>query len=406
MFTGYYKTARSNMRASRFRTYLTMLGVVIGVSSVIIVVGLGAGLKQQVTGQVSHLGNNVLTVRPGKLVSGSGDKQNVNLLAFLNASTLTDGDINSLDKLSSLNKVVPINFVTSSARSDSLQLDNVSVIGSRAALADMFGLKTKYGDFLSDQTGGVKVAVIGSAISDKYFSVLNPIGHTLTIADQTFVVKAVLEPTSTGALAASQIDFNSAIIIPYDVSKDIANGKTNLLQILAQVKDGVSSDQASKDIHDVMVKDHGGAEDFTVLKQQQLIKLIHGVIGNATNFITAIAAISLLVAGIGIMNIMLASVAERTREIGIRKAIGATDRQILNQFFAEGLALSLVGGVVGILIALLACQLLRLYTSLHPTINVYIVLLSVAVSITIGVVFSIIPALKAARKNPIDALRG
>jgi putative ABC transport system permease protein len=406
MFTGHVKAAWGNLRASRFRTYLTMLGIVIGVSSVITVVGLGEGLKHQVTGQVSHLGNNVLTVRPGTLISGSGDNQNVNLLAFLSASTLTDGDVNSLDQLGSLNEVVPVNFVTSSAKSDNLQLDNVSVIGSRGGLADLFDLKTKYGDFLNDSAGGAKVAVVGSDLANKYFTELNPIGNTITIGGQTFVVKAVLEQTSTGALAASQINFNSAIIIPYDVSKDIAGGKTNILQILAQTKDSTTTTKAVTDIHDVMVKDHGGAEDFTVLKSQQLLKLVNGVIGNATNFITAIAAISLIVAGIGIMNIMLASVAERTREIGIRKAIGATDRQILAQFFAEGLVLSVFGGLLGILVAVIASEILRLYTNLHPVINVYVVALAVAVSISIGIAFSIIPAVKASRKEPIDALRG
>jgi putative ABC transport system permease protein len=406
IWQGNIKSAWANLRASRFRTYLTMLGIVIGVSSVITVVSLGEGLKHQVTGQVTHLGSNVLTVRPGNLISGNGDKQNVNLLAFLSASTLTDGDVNSLDKLGSLNEVVPVNFVTSSAKSDNLQLDNVSVIGSRAGLADLFDLKTKYGDFLNDQAGGAKVAVIGSDLANKYFTVLNPIGNTLTIAGQTFVVKAVLDETTTGALAASQINFNSAVIIPYDVSKDVAGGKTNLLQILAQTKNNATPDQASKDIHDVMVKDHGGAEDFTVLKQTQLLRLVNGVIGNATNFITAIAAISLIVAGIGIMNIMLASVAERTREIGIRKAIGATDRQILSQFFTEGLVLSVFGGILGIVIAVIASQILKLYTNIHPAVNYYVVLLAVAVSITIGVVFSVIPAIKAARKEPIDALRG
>lgn len=406
MFTGYFKSALANLRSSRFRTYLTMLGIVIGVSSVITIIGLGEGLKQQVTGQVNNLGSKVLTIRPGKLVSGSGNNQTINLLAFLSTSTLTDGDVTSLDKLPSLSQVVPVNFVTSSAKSDSAQLDNVSVIGSRPELAKMYGLTTQLGDFLTKQTSQDKVAVIGSDVAGKFFSVLNPVGHTLDINGTQFLVRAVLDKTNTGALATAQTDFNSAIIIPYDVSKAIASDKTNLLQILAQVKNDTNTDQTVKDMTNVLKEGHGGTDDFTILKQQQLLKAINHTIANATNFLTAIAAISLLVAGIGIMDIMLASVAERTREIGIRKAVGATNRQILVQFFSEGLVLSAAGGILGIIVALIAAQLLKLYTDLEPLVNVYIVILAVAVSVSIGVIFSIIPAVKASRKEPIDALRG
>jgi ABC-type antimicrobial peptide transport system permease subunit len=406
MWAGHVKTALANLRASRFRSFLTMFGIIIGVSSVITLVSLGEGLKHQVVGQVSRLGGNVLTVRPGKLVSGSGDKQTINLLALFSASTLTDGDVSSLDKIGSLQRVVPVNFVASSAKSDSTQLDNISIIGTRPGLADMLSLKSKYGDFLTDQTSNTKVAVVGEDVANKFFNVINPVGHSVTISGQTFIVRGVLSHVDTGVLAAAQTDFNSAVIIPYEVSKDIAAGKTNILQILAQAKDGSNVDSAITDMRNKMSQAHGGSEDFTILKQAQLLKLVNGVIGNATNFITAIAAISLLVGGIGIMDIMLASVAERTREIGIRKAIGATNRQILVQFFTEGLMLSVGGGFMGIILALIATQALKLYTSLPTVINIYVIILAVTVSISIGVIFSIIPALKAARKEPIDALRG
>lgn len=406
MFAGHVKSAIANLRASRFRTYLTMLGIVIGVSSVITVVSLGEGLKHQVTGQASQHKGNVLTVRPGKLISGSGDKQTVNLLAFLSTSTLTDSDVASIEKIQSIEKTTPVNFVSSSAKSDNLQLDNVAILGTKPALADVYGLNTQFGDFLTPQTAETKVAVIGSDVASKFFTVLNPVGYTLSIGGESFIVRAVLEPTNTGVLAAAQTDFNSAVIIPYDVSKAITGGKTNILQILTEAKDSSTADQAIKDVRGVLTQAHGGNEDFTVLRQAQLLKLVNHTVGNATNFLTAIAAISLLVAGIGIMNIMLASVAERTREIGIRKALGATNRQILNQFFAEGLVLSVGGGIIGVIVALIATQILKIYTSLQPATNVYVILLALAVSVIIGIIFSIIPALKAARKEPIDALRG
>lgn len=405
MFSGHFKAATANLRAARWRSALTMLGIIIGVSSVITVVSLGEGLKNQVVGQVNQLGSNVLTIRPGKLVSGGGDNQNLNLLALLSASTLSDKDIGSLDKLSSLQSVVPVNFVTSGVLSDQTQLDNISVIGTRPDLARMLGLNTRLGDFLTDQNTNDHVAVIGSDVADKLFSVINPIGHTIDIAGQSFAVQAVLEPASTGLLAAAQTDFNSAVLIPYQPSKALTHGQTNLLQILVQAGNGISIDQASQGTRQTLLNNHDGLENFTILKQYQLLRLVNGVINNATGFIAAIAAISLLVGGIGIMDIMLASVAERTREIGIRKAIGASNRQILAQFFTEGLILSLVGGLLGIVLALLATQALKFYTSLHPLINVPVVILAVAISVLLGIIFSIVPALKAARKHPIDALR-
>ena len=143
-----------------------------------------------------------------------------------------------------------------------------------------------------------------------------------------------------------------------------------------------------------------------MLKQDELLGIVSGVVDTATRFISAIAAISLLVGGIGIMDIMLVSVTERTREIGIRKAVGATNRQILNQFLVEGLALTIVGGVIGVILSLLINVGLKIYTDWQPVINIPIVVLAVAVSVAVGVIFSITPALKAARKDPINALRG
>ena len=142
------------------------------------------------------------------------------------------------------------------------------------------------------------------------------------------------------------------------------------------------------------------------MKQDELLGIVSGVVDTATRFISAIAAISLLVGGIGIMDIMLVSVTERTREIGIRKAVGATNRQILNQFLVEGLALTIVGGVIGVILSLLINVGLKIYTDWQPVINIPIVVLAVAVSVAVGVIFSITPALKAARKDPINALRG
>src|SRR3990167_6653428 len=404
MWTGHIKAAIASLRTSRWRSSLTMLGIVIGVSSVVTIVSLGEGLKQQVIGQIGRLGPDVITIRPGKLVSGP-DGSSFNLLALLNTSTLSDDDVAALSKLGSLPTVLPVNFVTSTATSTEAELNNISVIGTGPQMPQMLGLSTNLGDFFDAKAANEKVAVIGPDVAGKLYGVLNPIGHSVSVAGQDFIVRGVLNPSSTGLLVAAQTDFNSAVLIPYQPSKEIVGGKTNLLQILIQAGPNASPDQAIKEAHEVLLKTHQGAEDFTILKQHQLLKLVNGVINSATTFIGSIAAISLLVGGVGIMNIMLASVSERTREIGIRKAVGATNRQILVQFFSEGLVLSSLGGFLGIMAALLVNVAFRLYTSLDPVINWTVISLAIVITIGIGIIFSTAPALKAARKHPIDALR-
>jgi putative ABC transport system permease protein len=177
------------------------------------------------------------------------------------------------------------------------------------------------------------------------------------------------------------------------------------LQILIKSKSKNLNELVAKSRH-TLLKTHKGQEDFTVLKQYELLNIAGSTVNSLTRFISAIAAISLIVGGISIMDIMWVSVSERTREIGVRKAIGATDRQILNQFLVEGSVLSITGGVIGIIVSWIINLLLKIYTNLHPAITIPIMVLAVGVSVGVGITFSVAPALKAAHKRPIDALRG
>ncbi|HSX18432.1 MAG TPA: ABC transporter permease [Candidatus Saccharimonadales bacterium] len=407
MWSGNVKTAIANLRSSKWRSLLTMMGVIIGITSVVTIVSLGEGLKHQVVGQINNLGSDVLTVRSGKLVSrdAGGEISGLNVLAFLNSSNLTAKDVAALSSLSFVSDVTPIDFVTSSASSDSNAVNNAYVLGTSPTILDLLHQKIQYGEFFTKSDSGQKFAVIGSNVAHKLYGELNPTGHTITIAGQDYIIHGVLAPSSGGLLSVGETDFNSSVLINFDQAISLANGGTNILQILLKSKD--SDTQATiNQIYKTLLGSHQGQDDFTVLRQEELLSVVTGVVNNLTGFISGIAAISLLVGGIGIMDIMLVSVSERTREIGIRKAIGATNRQILNQFLVEGLALTLGGGLIGVIMSLLVFAFLRLYTNLHPIITVPIMLLAVFVSIAVGVIFSIAPALKAARKDPINALRG
>jgi putative ABC transport system permease protein len=232
--------------------------------------------------------------------------------------------------------------------------------------------KVEFGSFFDEDSSDKNVAVIGANVAHSLFGELNPVGQTIHIRGSDFIVHGILQPTSGGLASVAETDFNSAVFIPQLAALDLSNNKTNILQIL--------------------IKSKSGQLDQTV--------------GSVTRFISAIAAVSLLVGGISIMDIMWVSVTERTREIGIRKAVGATNQQILNQFLVEGSLLSVLGGIIGIVVSLIINGLLRLYTSLHPAITIPIMILAVVISVSVGIIFSVAPALKAARKRPIDALRG
>lgn len=403
MWTGNFKTALASLRESRWRTTFTMLGIIIGISSVVTVVSLGEGLKQQLTGQINQLGKNVLTVRPGHL-SSNGSLGS--LYSFLAPSTLTTSDVASLNHIKGVTNVAPIEFVTSTIKDDTREMDNVFVAGTTANLSKILHQQITYGGMFNDNEDPNNFAVIGREVATHLFEEFNPVGETMHINGEDFVVHGVFAPSAGSLLSLSQADLNSSVFIPATAAEVLTKDRTNILQIFVQLDPKANRDAVIGRINKILTRNHNGDQDFTVLKQEQLRSVSDQLVNSATGVISGIAAISLLVGGIGIMNILLVSVSERTREIGIRKAIGATNRQIMNQFLAEGLVLSIGGGVIGIGVSYLINLLLRLYSGWKPIISPPILFLAVAVAVAAGIIFSLAPAFKAARKNPITALRG
>lgn len=403
MWRGNLKTALASLRASKWRSLLTMMGVIIGISSVVTVVSLGNGLKHQIVGQIDQLGSDVLTVRSGKLTNQTSGASNLNILGFFTPSNITPADVTAISKVPSAQEVVPFDFITNTVKSNNVETNSVSVLGTTPAIQKLMAQKMAYGSFFTDDNKGKSYAVIGTDVAHQVFGEFNPVGKTLQIEDQDFIVRGVLEPTSGGMLSVAQTNFDTAVLIPFDLAQKLAGGHNNILQVLFRAKDG-NTTTARAEVQKALIATHGH-EDFSILKQDQLLSVADGVVNKITGFVSVIAGISLLVGGIGIMDIMLVSVSERTREIGLRKAVGATNRQILSQFLVEGLVLSVGGGLIGIATSLLINFGLRVYTNWQPIISLQMLLVAVSVSVGIGIIFSTTPAIKAAKKDPIEALR-
>ncbi len=405
---GNLKSALASVQSSKWRSLMTMMGIIIGIVSVVTVVSIGEGVKHQVTVQINQLGKDLLTIRPGKVVNrdSKGTITGVNVFAGVaTAGTLTDEDVGIIQKTPGIAKAVPLSIVAGSLTGvDRKPLPGVTVIGTTPDLPDILHQKLAYGDFFSSNEANENGAIIGSKVAQEVFGQDVPLGQSFDFQGQAFVVRGIFDEFKSAPFSL-ETDFNHAVFIPYQIAQDLTNKKAVIYEILAQAAPRQSPDTVAKTVTTNITAAHGNQEDFTVLKAGDSLGFTSNVLNQLTRLIAGIAAISLLVGGIGIMNVMLVSVTERMQEIGIRKAVGATNRQIRNQFLVEATVLSVIGGIIGVIISCLINLLLRIFTPLQPIISWQVVALAAGVSLLVGIVFGTAPALKAARKDPIDALR-
>ncbi len=402
--SGNVKMALEALRSARWRSLLTVLGIIIGVVSVVTVVSLGEGAKHDIVGEINHSGRDLVTVRPGRTIRREGvNIAGVSLFGAGDPGSLNEADLNAVHETPGIKEVVPLSYVSSMAVKDNQEYDKGLVVGTSPGLPRALKLKVEFGTFFSDQDANKNGAVIGKRVAEQLFKENVPVGQLFTIRGKVFVVRGVFEEFDNSPLAPNA-DYNSIIFIPYAVGKQIT-GDVHIYQILARSAKPNQVNQAVANVRGSLTKTHEGQHDFTVSTQTENLATANEVLNLLTTFVSGVAAISLVVGGIGIMNIMLVSVTERTHEIGLRKAIGATNRQILGQFLVEAVILSLAGGLLGILFAILTNFLLRIFTNLTPILTWPIIVIAVGVAVVVGMIFGVMPALQAARKHPIDALR-
>ncbi len=394
--------AISSLLAKKSRSFLSMLGIVIGILTISSLLSIGFGVKAQVGKQIESLGTNLVVVISGK----QGSNGQVNFTASLGQSTLTENDFLAVKRqVSEAENLSMMNLISGSIKRGNTPLDSAVILGGSTGVEKAFNFKLKEGRFLDeeDEDSNVRNVVIGENVVEKLFSDGDPLGKTLTTRATDFQIVGVLEKRDSASNLVGP-DFNSLVMMPIHTSWDVTHNK-QIFRITMQAKDSSSIDQLKKSVKVAILASHKGEEDFSVLSQDDLLGTVNGILNILTAMLGAISAISLLVGGIGIMNIMLVSVSERTREIGIRKAVGATRAAILLQFLIESIILTMFGGLVAIGIFAAGVSAVPADFAIPIKLDPSVLLLALGFSAVVGIVFGIIPALGASRKNPIDALR-
>ncbi len=405
MFGDNLRMAIKSIRTRRLRSFITLLGVIIGVVGVITSVSLAEGIKQQVVRETTRLGEDVLTIRPGVQLNNNrnGIISGINFLApSSTGSVLTEKDLATVRDTEGVRLSVPMNLVSGLPSRNDTTYNEAIIIGTTPGLLNLLNQDVEFGKFLDDSTGP-NFVVIGAAVSKKLFAENAPIGESFTLRGKEFIVQGVLEQQKVASFSQG-VDFNKAIFLPYSTAKELS-GSAQSFEILAQVNHLGDIDETEAAIEKNLAANRGNQKDFTILKINDTRAVTDSVVNLISSMMGIIAVIAMLVGGVGIMNVMLVSVTERTHEIGIRKAVGATDKQIAGQFMIEAVVLSTWGAVLGIFISGLINLGFRVFTNIQPAIVWQVVLFASIVSILIGVIFGAAPAIKAARKNPIDALR-
>lgn len=397
------KMAFATMSQSRSRSLMTMLGIIISVAAVITIVGLGHGLRNQVRGQIDKLGSNLILVQPGFTDASAVDLTSLQSLAS-QRGTLTEQDYISITKLKGVHSASPVTTISGLPRFEDRTMERASIVGTNDKLPDIIGKEVEYGSFFGPNDANRTHAVIGRGVASELFNENVPIGKAFTIRDTEFIVTGVFEQSPVTPLSPS-INFNNAIVVPYNKAKEIGGASLQFVQILVVADSAETSHELATEIQNAIKANHGGQQDFSVLQQEEALAISDGVFNQLTVFITGAAIIALIVGGIGVMNIMFASVSERTKEIGIRKAVGATNKQITNQFMIEAIIITFTGGVLGIAVACITILFIRVSSNLQPAFVIPTMLWSLAVTVGIGLASGILPALKAARKDPIESLR-
>mgnify|MGYP006136702407 CR=1 FL=1 len=396
-----FRIARQNLAANRMRALLTTLGIVIGVASITVVMSLGEGIREAVGQQVGKLGGNVIVVKPGRADSQTASSYSPYNTAM--TTTLTERDYNTAEKVANVKEIAPVMILSGSIKDDSNHSANVPILATSESLVDILNLKVRSGQFIDAETSRDTV-VLGQQLAIDIFGTDEAMGQSILVKGRPHTVIGTIKNTNT-PINLSGIDLDHAAYVSLDDGKSFNQGIAQIQQLAIKVEDISKIDATAQRIDTAILKNHSGEQDFTTLAGREIADASSSFFASLVAVTAIISGITLVVSGIGVMNIMLVSVTERTREIGIRKALGATDQNIMLQFLIEALIMCVIGGIVGIALAYALAFFIGSQLYFHPSINPLIIATGFGLALTVGVIFGLYPALKAARKDPIDALR-
>ena len=400
MYKESFLMAWASLIANKLRSLLTMLGIIIGVAAVIALVSIGNGVKQDIEDSISSLGSNLLVVLPGApRTPGARSSQG-------SMKSLKISDYEAIAKLEGVKAASPM---TNGSYVVIYQNKNwtTSVAGVNSNFQDVNNWTMTSGRFFSDKNvqNRERVAVVGQTVVKNLFADEDPVGKEIRVKNIPFRVIGVLKSKGNGTMGNDQDD---TVLIPYTTSMERVEGIDYLRRVYVVAKDDEGIDRLQADIENLLRVRHNikdtNLDDFNIQNMKSIMETVAQTTGTFTLFLGAVAAISLVVGGIGIMNIMLVSVTERTREIGVRKALGATYSVIVTQFLIEAVVISLMGGFIGIAFGIGASKVIRMVSGMSTVVSVPTIIMSFAFSMAIGLIFGIYPARKAAKLNPIDAL--
>jgi len=400
----HYRLARAAIKDNRTRSFLTCLGIAIGVASIILILSLMGSISNLVKEQTKEIGADLIVVRP------SSTKDNLtNIVEELTsansfqASNLSINDVKAIKDVNHVSAVAPIAISTNTVASEKNTFDSVPILGTNSDYVKIEPLALRYGSFLTN-TEDSKSVVLGHTLSLALFNTINTtVGKSITIMGEKFMVAGVLDEIDK-SINFDNIDYDNALIM--DVSSlNKITGSTQIQQINVKAENTDSLATISEDIKQALENQKQGDKNFTVAYGDDITHPASNLFTIVSGMLAIVAGISLVVGGIGVMNIMLVSVAERTHEIGIRKAVGASSRNILIQFLFEALILSILGGIFGLVLGYILAFLLSVVTPFAPYISWHIIAITFLTTLIVGIIFGIYPALKAATKNPIDSLK-
>ena len=403
LFRTHLRLAKTSIKENRTRSFLTCLGIAIGIASIILILSLTGSISRLISEEISDVGADLIVVRPNT------NKDTVtNLVEELTSSAdylksnLDVADIASIAKIEDVDAVAPIAISSNTVTDDENTVASATILGTTPDFININPLTLRYGAFITDKNKDNSI-VVGHMLSLLLFNTSNPVGRTLTFHGQRFIVVGVLEEVED-TINFNNVDFNNALIIDIDVLSTLMSS-IQIQQINVKVSTTSALETVSGDIRKILTANHSGDTNFSVAYGDAITHPASSLLSIISGMLSVVAGVSLVVGGIGVMNIMLVSVAERTHEIGIRKAVGASSQNILMQFMLESLILSILGGLLGIVLGYIMAFLVSIITPFTPYISLEIIAITLSTSIAVGILFGTYPAIKAATKNPIDSLK-